>query len=392
MAFRAFIIFILLPLSAHALQSMNDNDMSTVVAQDGVRLLSEYEVRVDSVQYFDDENTDTVVQDGGGSVVFSTVNIATRALQVIDFDIIKGTSANGREGRNGIRFTNEELPIDFTVGKVAINGLSLGSFGITDFTTGGSALNPVQITVDLWAGGYDSDNDVLTHESGLTIDMSIPKESSFNTYYEDDGSRLSMTVDYCSGTDSSGCVDGGLNLRGLTVDVIAEGLRLGIPEVENGHLNIRNFRINNSSINDITLSNITIPEGGYLVLGAPDVEGESAINLDMYIAAGTSMDFQLFDKSGSDEQVAGAHVELLALGGGSDGFFKAEDISMNVYSGEGRGLRLDIGDEVNTGIQGTVLATDITLRPVGQATAPILGSVQLDLQVLPGSYLEIMGH
>jgi hypothetical protein len=389
MAFRAFIVFILLPFSACALQGMDDKDMSDVVAQDGVRLLSEYEIRVDAVQYFDDENINTPEQDGGGSVVFSSVNIATRDLQVIDFDIIKGTAANSRAGRNGIRFTSEELPIDLTVDKVAINGLSIGKVGLTDFTTGG--VSP--IILDLWAGGFDSDNDVNTHESGLTIDLSIPKESSFNTYYEDDGSRLSMTVDYCSGSDASGCTGGGLNLKGLTVDVVAKGLRLGIPEVEGGHINIRNFRINDSLINDITLSNITILEGGYLVLGAPDVEGESSLNIDAYIASGTSLDFQLFDTSDSDVQVAGAHIELLALGGSGD-YFKAEDISMNVYSGEGRGLRFDIGDAVNNsgGIQGTLRASDITLRPVDQVTAPVLGSIQVDLQILPGSYLEIMGH
>lgn len=389
MAARAFMIFLLLPFSTHALQSLNDDAMSSVVAQEGVRLLSEYEVTVDAVQYFDDENINTAVQDGGGSLTLSSVNVATRALQIIDFDIVKGSG--DRAGRNGIRFTNEELPIDLKVGKVSINGLSLGSIGLTDFTTGLES----PITLDLWAGGYDSDNDDSTHESGLTIDLEIPKESSFNTYYEDDGSRLSMTVNYCSGRNSAGgCTGGGLNLRGLTVDIIKEGVRIGIPTLAAGHVNIRNFRINESPINDVTLSNITIPEGGYLVLGAPSAAKESSINIDAYIAAGTSLDFQLFDISDSDVQVAGAHVELLALGGDSNGFFKAEDISMNVYSGDDKGLRFDLGDAANNtgGIEGTVLATDVTLRPVGQATAPVLGSIQLDLQVLPGSYLEIMGH
>lgn len=207
-----------------------------------------------------------------------------------------------------------------------------------------------------------------------------------------------MSVNYCSGTGVAGCTGGGLNLKGLTVDIIAAGLRLGIPEITNGHINIRNFKINDSPINDVTLSNINVPKGGYIIMGSPGSADESSVNIDAYIASGTSLDYQLFDTSDSDVQVASAHVELSGLN--SEAFFKAEKVSMNVHSGEGKGLRFDIGDvgEISNsgddvgGLRGTLSATDIMLRPQGVAVAPVLGSVQLDLQILPGSYVEILGH
>lgn len=379
MAARVLLLFLLLPFSVHSLQSMNDVDMSDVVAQEGVVLRSEYEVKIDDVQYFD--------EDDYGTISMTDVNIATREQQVIDIDIVSGSG--DRAGRNGIRFSNKELPIDFSVDIVRVNGKSLGGLGMNNLTMGG--VTP--LIVDLWAGGYDlNNNGDSADESGFTLDITIPKESSYDLYYDDDGTRLSMTVDHCSAYSSGVCTDGGLEVKGMTFDVTAKGLRMGVPQIESGQINIRNFKINESVINDITLKNFTIPAGGYINLGAPDVDGESAINFDAYLASGSGFDFQFFDSSDSDVQELNAGIAFTALPG--DTYFQIEKGSINVESGSDNGIYIALGDSstMQGGVRGSISANDIMMKPVNAASAPVLGSVKVNLDIRPGSYLEVMGH
>jgi len=53
MAARALIALLMMPLIASALERLDDFSMSDVVAQEGVILRSEYEIEIDTVQYFD---------------------------------------------------------------------------------------------------------------------------------------------------------------------------------------------------------------------------------------------------------------------------------------------------------------------------------------------------
>lgn len=383
-----FFLSIVYPLAGHSLERLDDALMSNVVAQEGVILRSEYEIKIDNIQYFDEDNY--------GTISMTDVNIATRAQQVIDLDIISGTDLGivGRSDRNGIRFSNKELPIDVSVDIVRINGKSIGGFGMTNLTMGG--VNP--LIVDLWAGGYDLNANGLADESGFTLDITIPKESSFDLYYNDDGTRLGMTVDYCSAYTGETCTAGGLNVKGMTFDVTTDGLRVGVPEIENGQVNIRNFKINNSVINDITLKNFTIPSGGYLTLGAPDTLGESAINFDAYFASGSGFDFQFFDSSDSDIQELGASVSFNALasdtGNSATNYFHAKDGSINVRSGGDKGILIALGDSVagTGGLRGSISAENIVMKPINTSSAPVLGSIKMNLEILPGSYLEVMGH
>jgi hypothetical protein len=386
MAARALTTLLMMPLMACALERLDDSSMSDVVAQEGVILRSEYEIEIDSVQYFD--------EDDYGSVTMSDINLATRSQQVIDLDIVSGTVGSNREGRNGIRFSNQELPIDFSVDAIKVNGKSLGGFGMRHLDTGG--VTP--LVVDVWAGGYDLNENTIADESGFTVDVSIPKETTFDLYYTDDGSELSMTIDYCSSYSGGVCSAGGLVLSGITFDVTDEGLRIGIPEVANGQLNIRDFSLNESVINDVTLKNFTIPTGGYINLGAPDIEGESAINFDAYFADGSGFDFVYYDSSDADVQELNATVSFNALDSDSSdattNYFSIHDSSINVLSGSDNGIYIALGDaDTGTGgIRGSMSINDIMLKPEGTATAPILGSVKVNLEILPGSYLEVMGH
>ncbi len=385
MAARALTTLLMMPLMASALERLDDSSMSDVVAQEGVILRSEYEINIDNVQYFDEDDL--------GSISMSDVNLASRAQVVIDVDIVSGAAGSNREGRNGIRFSNRELPIDLSVDTIKINGKSLGGFGLRHMETGG--IDPV--VIDVWAGGYDLNGNSIADESGFTVDFTIPKETTYDLYYSDDGSELSMTIDHCSSFSGSVCTAGGITFSGITFDVTDEGLRLGIPEVA-GQVNIRNFRLNESVFNDITLKNFMIPAGGYLTLGAPDVAGESAINFDAYFASGSGFDFVLYDKTDAEVQELSATVSFNALdsdaGNAATNYFYVKDGSINVSAGSDKGMLIALGD-VNTGtggVRGSMSIDDIMLNPAGATSAPVLGSVKVNLEILPGSYLEVMGH
>lgn len=383
MAARALKTLLMMPLMVNALERLDDSSMSDVVAQEGVILRSEYEIQIDSVQYFD--------EDDFGSITMSDVNIATRDQLVVDLDVVTGDVGSDRQGRSGVRFTNRALPIDMSVGAIKVNGKTLGGAGVRNLNTGG--VDP--LVVDVWAGGYDLNNNNLTDESGFTVDVTIPKETSYDLYYTDDGSELSMTIDHCSGYSGNTCVAGGIKFSGITFDVTDSGLRMGIPEIAGGQINIRNFKLNESVFNDITLKNFTIPTGGHINLGAPDALGKSAINFDAYFAAGSGFDFIYYD---TDDQQFDATVSFNALasdaGNAATNYFSIKDGSINVASGSDKGIKIALGDSVaNTGgVRGSMSIDDIMLKPNTAASAPVLGSLKMNLEVLPGSYLEIMGH
>lgn len=376
MAVRAFMILLLLPFVAHSLQSMNDDDMSIVVAQEGIRLLTEYEATIDSVQYFDDKNPLNSSDLGGGSLSFVNVNVATRAQQIIDLQVLSGKAASdsqtgvNRSGRKGIRLSSQELPIDISVGSLRIGGASLGQVGMTGFTTG----KEEPIVFDIWAGGAD--------DSGLTFDVVLPKKSSYDLYYEDDGTRLSANINYCS---NDTCTTGGLTFENFTFDVVAKGVRVGLPTIKNGTFNVKDFRIGTSKdkfskINDLSFQNINMGSGGKLVLGASEQSGETAINFDLELAS-TSFDFLFYDTSDNARDSIAASIEISGIS--SAGNAKASG-QVNVL--EENGLRVDFQSTVQ------IVATDIVMRPNGVTDAPVLGSLELNLQLLNESYLEIMGH
>ena len=166
MAARALTTLLMMPLMANALERLDDTSMSDVVAQEGVVLRSEYEIQIDSLQYFDEDDL--------GNITMTDVNVATREQVVIDVDVVSGTIGSDREGRNGVRFSNRELPIDVSVESININGKSLGGGGMRNLVTGG--IDP--LVVDVWAGGFDLNANNLADESGFTVDVTIPKETS----------------------------------------------------------------------------------------------------------------------------------------------------------------------------------------------------------------------
>jgi hypothetical protein len=135
--------------------------------------------------------------------------------------------------------------------------------------------------------------------------------------------------------------------------------------------------------------------GGYVTLGAPTAAGETAVTFDMALA-NTDFDFVFYDTSDSARDSIAAHVQIAGLN--STGIANARG-EINVLETVDPSIIDPSSVEPKTGglhvdfeAAFQIVATDITMQPDGVTNAPVLGSVELNLQILNGSYLEVMGH
>lgn len=270
--------------SLHALEALDETALSAVTGQaQGIRFTSEFDATTSSITYHDDNGyyrTDGVngISTNAGVVEFSQVNVKTPTNRPLVVDVVVGdfTPGNGVPARKGLFFYNRDLPLDITIESIAINGLSLGRYGQGDFKIAdGDAL-----VTRLFPGGKDGE--------GFTIDVEIPKSLSFATYFEDDGARFSSRVDF-SDPRSPGV--GGLTLRGMTFDLVDEGLRIGLPTSSGGNINVYNAAVEGDVLNSAAYRNINLAEGGYIL--AKNAKGQTDVGMefDMRLAKDSSLDF-----------------------------------------------------------------------------------------------------
>lgn len=416
MASRALTTLLFMPLMASALENLDDSSMSDVVAQEGVRLISEYELYIQNIALIDTND--------GGKQTLSDINFSTRPnrRQEIDFKIASKTELY--EGYNGagscgvsnpactdelgLAFFNRDLPFDLEVGAVEINGKSVGKIGITNFEVdafsqyahnaafiGNSTANERSLNVTAFAGGSDG--------RGINLSVYVPKTTQFDQYFESDGVKLASTVRFIDAdpenpnlatTDINGnenpngvitTIDdyaGGLDLANITVDVVDDGLLLGLPTMENGLIAITDFRIGNDDIgydfiNDIIFKDITLT-GGSLLLKPDEVAGHSSVNMDIVVNQGTGFTFVYRD----DQDQINARISLAKN-------LEITGASINTHADDG--LVIGLGQ-----IKGQVLLDNITLSPNSltnaqrQAQAP-LGELTMNLNIANTSYLNIRG-
>jgi Family of unknown function (DUF6160) len=420
MAARALTTLLMMPLMVNALEQLDDSSMSDVVAQEGVRLISEYELEFQNISLID---TDI----GGGSSTLSDITLGTRhnRQQIIDFKIASelelydnmygagtyetaNTCTAGAVGcgeRLGLAFFNRELPYDMEVGSIEINGKKVGSAGITDFEVNAfkhqtlflenMSLDQQSLNVTAFAGGADG--------RGINFSIYVPKTAQLNQYFEMDGVQLSSTVRFIDGdpesttltefeldrdTNGDGHVRiedyaGGLDLKNITIDGHEDGILIGLPTLENGLIAITDFKIGNEDvgyeyINDIILKDIHLT-GGSLLLKPDENEGGSSINMDMTINAGTGLTYVYRD----DKDQINAKIRL------------PENL---VIAGASINTSLEKGFELGLGsIKGKVLIDEITLAPnfftdaQRVAQAP-LGEITMNLNIANTSYLHVRGN
>jgi len=419
MAARALTTLLMMPLMVNALEQLDDTSMSDVVAQEGVRLISEYELELQSISLID--------TDGGGSTTLSNITQGTRhnRQQIIDFKIASElelydnmygageyetensctAGAIGCGERLGLAFFNRELPYDMEVGSIEINNKKVGSIGITDFEVNAFkhqtdfisnlSLDQQSLNVTAFAGGADG--------RGINFSIYVPKTAQLNQYFEMDDVYLSSTVrfvdvdpestsltDYSPERDTNGDsfitiedYAGGLDLKNITIDGHDDGILIGLPTLENGLVAITDFKIGNEDIgyeyiNDILFKDIHLTGGSLLLKPDVDVDG-SSINMDMTINSGTRFTYVYRD----DKDQINAKVQLpkdLVIAGAS------------INTSKEKGLELGLGS-----VKGQVVINEISLAPnfysdAQRAAQAPLGELTLNVNIANTSYLHVRGN
>jgi hypothetical protein len=427
MAARALTTLLMMPLMVSALEQLDDTSMSDVVAQEGVRLISEYELEIQNIALID--------TDDGGSTALSNITQGTRhnRQQIIDFKIASelelhdsmygagkyaeqydtdnGTGACALDasacgGRLGLAFFNRDLPYDMEVGSIEINGKTVGSMGITDFEVNAfqnqslfienMSLDQQSLNVTAFAGGADG--------RGINFSIYVPKTAQLKQYFEIDGVKLSSTVRFIDvdpestssltafSTDRDTNGDsfvriedyaGGLDLKNVTIDGHEDGILIGLPTLENGLIAITDFKLGNDEIgyefiNDILFKDIHLTGGTLLLKPDKDLNG-SSINMDMTINSGTGFTYVYRD----DKDQINASVVLpkdLVIAGAS------------INTSNNNGLELGLGS-----IKGQVVVSELSLAPnfytTAQRTAQApLGELTVNLNVANTSYLHVRGN
>lgn len=357
-----------------ALEALDESSLSEVTGQaQGLRYTSEYDARIDSISYIDD---DGLGADGTvGTISMSPIRMYTPVNRPVQIDLeIKEIN-----GRKAVVFTNRDLPIELEVGSLAINGQSLGGLGQGNFQIAdGDAL-----VTRMYAGGRIG--------SGFTLDLLIPKSMRMDTYYEDEGARFTSTIDF---SDPRGPNLGGLTLENITFDLETDGLRIGMPTINGGNINIYNARIGDDVLNSLAFRNIQMVSGGYLLIKNAEQAGEIGIEFDSRIAAGSS--FELVYIAGEvDDNYPNLNVFEMSAQVSMPTNFDVKGMRMNV-DGE-RGLVFDFDAATATdGVSGNLLVENITLQrsdKVGVGAVPAsIGTLDMQVNLTQNSYLQVEGH
>lgn len=356
-----------------ALEELNEQDLADVSGQaQGLRYTSEFDARVDSITYIDDDGLA-----GGpvGTVSLSPVRLYTPTNRPVQVDL----EVRDIGGEKALVFTNRDLPFELQVGSLAINGYALGGFGQGNFQIGsGDAL----ITY-LYAGGYDG--------NGLTLDLDIPASMSYDTYFDDEGTRFTTTVDFGDPYDAAG---GGLLLEDISFDLVAAGLRIGLPVTSGGNINFYNARVGDNVLNSMALRNIVLQPGGYVLVKNARGADEYGLEIDSVITSGSGFDYVYIAGE------VGSHYPS------ADVYELSASVSM-LTDTEVRGLRLNVDGErglvmdfdhtdSSAGAAANLLVENITLQRsdrVGQNPDPVsIGTMDMQINISNNSYLQVEGH
>jgi hypothetical protein len=79
MATKFFYIFVMFSFASQALEVMDDVSLSNVVAQEGIHAVKEYEATIDTVQYYDDQDSSKSIDLDDDSLISVDINITPRA-------------------------------------------------------------------------------------------------------------------------------------------------------------------------------------------------------------------------------------------------------------------------------------------------------------------------
>lgn len=371
-----------------ALKVLDDQSLSGVTGQaQGLKITQQQEMVIDSLSYIDD---DGLGQNGTlGSITLSNIRQYTpnNRPTIRDFEVKDLGAGRGK----GLIMTSRELAVYREIGDVAINGKSLGSFGQNNYH-----FNPGDvIETGIYAGGSVGNN-------GISIDVDVPSSLSYDNWHEINGAKSYVTINY---DDPYNQGNGGIFYKNITVDIVDDGVRVGLPTISNGFVNQYNACVGNdqscrsSGRNNVTHStayrNINLLPNGYVLVKNAKGANEIGLELDMVVRSGSNLDYvYIYGEVGtnypsSDVSEMSAHVELK-----SD--LIVSGLRMNV-DGE-RGLVFDFDNTVPgaTVVSGNIELSDITLlRSDKVSTTPnpvSIGTLDVQLNLTNNSYVQIEGY
>ena len=363
--------------SVAALEALNEQALAEVTGQaQGLRYTSEFDASVDTISYIDDDGLD-----GGplGELTLSPVRIYTQTNRPVQVDL----EVRDVDGEKALVFTNRDLPIEVQIESISINGESLGGYGQGNFRIGpGDAL-----LTYLFAGGNEG--------NGLTLDVDIPASMSYETWIEDEGTRLTTTVDF---SDPYNSASGGLFLDNISFDLVSDGLRMGLPSTTGGNINFYNVRVGDDVLNSLAFRNIALQPGGYLLIKNASQADQYGLEFDAAVTAGSSLDFVYIAGEVSGDYLTSDIYELSAsVTALSD--IEVNGLRMNV-DGE-RGLVFDFDrQDASSGASANVLIENITMLRSNrvadisnaQRQSLSIGTMDMQLNISNNSYLQVQGH
>ena len=381
----------------YSMQALDDQSLSDVTGQaQGLRITDNQELVIDSLSYIDDDglgNPDSTV----GTITLSNVRqwSANGRPSVRDFEVketdrqkARGVASKG----SGLIMTSRELAVYREIGDVAINGVSLGSFGQDNYSF---AVGDV-IETGIYAGGFDGNN-------GISIDVDVPSSLSYDTWHSTNGVKQFVTTNY---DDPYNKGNGGIFYQDITIDIVDEGVRVGLPTIEGGFVNQYNACVGTvescrgEGKNNVTHStayrNINLKPGGYALIKNAKGADEIGLEVDLRVKQNTSLDYvYIFGEVGNNYPSSSVYEMSANIELKSD--LTVDGLRMNV-DGE-RGLVFDFDNSQNPGAQvasGNIVMSNITLlRSDKVATTPnpvSLGTLDVQLNLTNNSYVQIEGY
>lgn len=389
----ATIAAVLISAPTYSMQSLDDQSLADVTGQaQGLRITEQQEMVIDSLSYIDDDGlgpNGTV-----GTITLSNIRQFTEDGPTIrDFEV-KETDRQKALGENSkgkaLVMTSRQLAVNREIGDVAINGMSLGSYGQDNYSFAPGDV----IETSIYAGGYVG--------NGLSVDVDVPSSLSYDNWHETNGVKQFVTTNY---DDPYNKGNGGIFYQDITIDIVDDGIRVGLPTIEGGFVNQYNECVGTvdscrgEGKNNVTHStayrNINLMPDGYAIIKNAKGANEIGLEVDLRVKQNTSLDYvYIFGEVGDNYPSTSvfemsANVELK-----SD--LTVDGLRMNV-DGE-RGLVFDFDNSTpgETVVSGNVGLSDITLMrsdKVATTVNPVsLGTLDVQLNLTNNSYVQIEGY
>src|SRR5690554_221343 len=383
----------------YSMQALDDQSLSDVTGQaQGLRITDDQEIIINSLSYHDDDGHG--IDGTPGVITLNSVRqySASGRPSVRDFEV-----KDLGQGRGiGLIMTSRQLDISREIEDVLINDKSLGGFGQMNYSFDDGDF----IQTGIYAGGSSVGG---VGAKGISFDVNVPSSLSYDTWHSTNDAKRFVTTNY---DDPYNPGQGGMFFQNFTIDIVDDGVRLGLPTISNGFMNQYNECVGTKEscrgegrkniTHSTALRNINMPTGGYALIKNAKGAEEYGLEFDLRLAKDTIFNYvYIFGEVGDsypNDRVfeMSAHVSLLSEA-------TVDGLRMNV-DGE-RGLVFDFD---NTGSAGTksapgatvvsanVEVSNITLmRSDRVQTTPnpvSLGTLDVQLNLTNNSYVQIEGY